>query len=396
VRAHWRGLVVVGMLGAILLGAILIVVLSATENPADTVSASRSSAALPAATAPVAAVQGVAKETASPIATGSGLAIPTVVSPPAEAAANCARPIATSVISSAGLSPAIPVADVLCLVAAAPAITTLPVDLVPPLEQADADYGIPTALRQCVAIDGIAEVPACVFGDPAGSRTVIVFGDSHAFSWLPAFDQIGKRLHWKVILLAKSACTPAYVSTYNLTKKAPFPDCDRWHDYAIARINQTHPDMVVVITHALAPNAQSVALSNAEWVEAMSKTLSSITIPNARKVVFANLPVPRFGNPPNLFGGPECLAAHLSDVQACSALSEFAVDARSQLRAQAVAMQSGTHSIDISRWLCSQQVCTAVIGKMNVYVHDGHLSATYATYVSGALQTELQPIMDSP
>jgi hypothetical protein len=37
-----------------------------------------------------------------------------------------------------------------------------------------------------------------------------------------------------------------------------------------------------------------------------------------------------------------------------------------------------------------------VIGNMNVYVHNGHLSATYATYLSGALQAELQPIMGSP
>lgn len=270
------------------------------------------------------------------------------------------------------------------------------VDLVPPLEQADADNGIPTAQSQCVASDGKAEVPDCVFGDPAGSRTVIVLGDSHAFSWIPAFDQIGKRLHWKVTLLAKSACTPAYISTLNLTKKAPFTDCDRWHDYSIARINQAHPDMVVVITRSLATNVEGAAVDNAEWVATMSKTLGLITIPNARKVVFANLPAPKIGNPPNLFAGPNCLAAHLSDVQACSASREFAVDTRSRIRAQAVVAQSGAHYVDISPWLCSQQVCTSVVGKMNVYVHDGHLSATYATYISGALQAELQPIMENP
>ena len=66
--------------------------------------------------------------------------------------------------------PAVPLADVSCLVAAAPGAKSVPGNLEPPLEEAEADYGIPSAAQQCVADVKVVEVPACVFGDAAGSR----------------------------------------------------------------------------------------------------------------------------------------------------------------------------------------------------------------------------------
>src|SRR5207302_10722695 len=100
----------------------------------------------------------------------------------------------------------------------APYIKTLPEDFLPPLEEADADFGFGTA-RGCDANWEVVEVPACAFGDLAGSRTVVVLGDSNAFMWLPAFDQIGKRLHWKVIVLAKNSCPPIYMLVYLWAKQ---------------------------------------------------------------------------------------------------------------------------------------------------------------------------------
>ena len=59
---------------------------------------------------------------------------------------------------------------------------------------------------------------------------------------------------------------------------------------------------------------------------------------------------------------------------------------------RAVAKQAGVQYIDVFPWFCSA-VCTAVIGNMVVYGWDWHITATYATYLSGALQAALQPAM---
>ena len=123
-----------------------------------------------------------------------------------------ARPVRASPVPTA-----VPTSNVLRMVAAAARITTLPKDLTPPLADAARDGGELLAKTQtgCNANSQPVTVPACIWGDRAGSRTLVLLGDSHARMWLPAFDAIGKRLHWKVVLLAKSSCPPPYTDFYN-------------------------------------------------------------------------------------------------------------------------------------------------------------------------------------
>jgi SGNH domain (fused to AT3 domains) len=102
---------------------------------------------------------------------------------------------------------------------------------------------------------------------------------------------------------------------------------------------------------------------------------------------------PRPGNNPwNNVSGPYCLAAHEDDVQACSSQRATVLKGLYNDAEQSVARQAGAQYIDVFPWFCSE-VCTAVIGNMVVYIDQNHISATYSTYVSGALQAALQPAM---
>jgi hypothetical protein len=112
---------------------------------------------------------------------------------------------------------AVPTSKILRMVAAAARITTLPKDLTPTLKDADRDNGDFPANTQtgCALFWQEITAPACVWGDRVGSHTLVLLGDSHARMWLPAFDVIGKRLHWKVVLLSKSSCPAPYTDFYN-------------------------------------------------------------------------------------------------------------------------------------------------------------------------------------
>lgn len=48
----------------------------------------------------------------------------------------------------------------------------------------------------------------CVIGDPQGATTMVVIGDSHAWQWGDAFNEIGQKLDAKVITMAKGGCSP--------------------------------------------------------------------------------------------------------------------------------------------------------------------------------------------
>lgn len=302
-----------------------------------------------------------------------------------------------SVARAAGVSPvpaAVPTARVLGMVAAAARITALPKDLTPTLADAARDNGNLLAKTQtgCDTDWQPITVPACVWGDRAGSHTLVLLGDSHARMWLPAFHAMGERLHWKVVLLAKSACPAPYTDFYNWMAHSAYPECDRWHGYVIARINRTKPDVVVVSGEDFQPrNGHGLPVTRAVWAAALLKTLRLITSPKTAKVILG--PTPQLGKLPfPTVSTVDCLAAHEDDVQECSspraAMSPYLYDDTDR----AVATQAGVQYIDVFPWFCSS-VCTAVIGNMVVYGHRNHVTATYATYLSGALQAALQPTM---
>ncbi len=57
-----------------------------------------------------------------------------------------------------------------------------------------------------------AELRTCTFGDPDGTRDVVLFGDSHALQWLPALVIAAGQEGWRVTTLTKAACPPAQVT----------------------------------------------------------------------------------------------------------------------------------------------------------------------------------------
>ncbi len=57
----------------------------------------------------------------------------------------------------------------------------------------------------CHVQTGKSKAKVCTYGDKDSSTKVLLFGDSHAASWLPALDALGKSQHWRILNLTKSA-----------------------------------------------------------------------------------------------------------------------------------------------------------------------------------------------
>ena len=56
-------------------------------------------------------------------------------------------------------------------------------------------------------------------------------------------------------------------------------------------------------------------------------------------------------------------------------------------REQQVAEQNGARYVSVTRWLCTDSVCPAVIGGLAVYRDNFHVSPNYAYWLSNALGT---------
>ncbi len=296
-----------------------------------------------------------------------------------------AAPLSSSPLASGRNGVATPVAgstaEVVQIVRESAALKKLPADLTPALSAVGSSWGGPP--QSCWPSVGQSSIPACMFGDPSGTDTMVVYGDSHAGMWFQALNSIATRDHWRLAYLGKGWC-PANSLPYQNppgfgSKGGEYSACDQWHRFALSRINQLHPDLVI-ITQEYSGKPDGTDYSAAQWQQGLAKTISQIHVPKDKIAVLGNIPV-------MASNAPQCLSRHPDNVQACSSpfLSFYGSLDNAE---QAAAANVGARYINVTPWFCSI-TCTAVIGKYEVYLDQDHVTAAYAQFLSRMLAMSL-------
>jgi hypothetical protein len=240
---------------------------------------------------------------------------------------------------------------------------------------AQAAHDLPAADgTNCHASFTTVEQGACVYGDPAGTHTAVIVGDSHADMWLPAFNQAGIVQHWKVVDWTKSSCPVASITVFNSSLNRTYTECDTWRKSVLARIATLKPDAVFV------SNSENVVNGNVspqQWSAATLTTLKTLASTTTAKVtLLQDVPVPAYDM-------PDCVAAHLSSVQKCtfSTTKAYSFPARHRQLA-ADAKSAGFAVVDPQSWICTTTTCPAIVGNYLVYRDDTHLTAQFSTWLA--------------
>jgi hypothetical protein len=225
--------------------------------------------------------------------------------------------------------------------------------------------------------------PLCTIGDISARKLMIVYGDSHAIMWLPAFDAIARAAHWRLVVIGAYFCPAELVTVANPPQSGleggPYVKCDRWHSWVVETINKMHPNLVVISQESFYPppaigGRQALFFSSSQWQDGLKGLLSAIKIPSTDKVVLGNIPV-------LAESAPICLA-HKSP----AACSTPAKDANPPLieDERAATLAVGSRYIDPRPWLCSE-VCTPIIDRYLVYTDQFHITSTYAQFLENVL-----------
>jgi hypothetical protein len=88
----------------------------------------------------------------------------------------------------------------------------------------------------------------CLYGDPHGKRTLVLFGDSHAMQYFPPLEKVAEKNHWRVIALVKAECTPAEIKMRGMIADREYSQCDVWRDWSdriALRGIRNHPSVPV-------------------------------------------------------------------------------------------------------------------------------------------------------
>jgi peptidoglycan/LPS O-acetylase OafA/YrhL len=265
--------------------------------------------------------------------------------------------------------------EVMNLVDASTKIQDVPADLTPTVLDAPQDVGWPPS--NCAPTLRQTTLPPCVFGDPHGTHTMVLYGDSHALMWFQAVDRIATQAHWRLIMLGKGYCMANKYPTG--PPSGPLHRlCGEWQQFAVTRIKNLDPDLVLVTQEVQAGNGKK-PYTGAQWQNILEEGLRQMAGPRTKFVVLGN--IPNLGQSP-----PDCLAQHPKQVQACSGPPDSNL-IYNQAEQRGVTAVGGRY-INVVPWFCTTS-CSAVIGHFEVYVNQLHLTRTYSLFLEHVLAEKL-------
>ncbi len=214
---------------------------------------------------------------------------------------------------------------------------------------------------------------ACTFGDPRGSTTIALVGDSKAMQWLPALEEAAATRGWRVVTYGKSSC--AFSDAPAALAGAAYPQCDAWNRAVAQALAADPPDAVV--TSGVAASAWA---GNGTARQPMVDGYAS----RWRTLADAGVPVVVVGDSPR---SPDdldvCAARHPRKLTHCSFDTASAV-AGSGLAVQRDAVTAASANaddvrlLDLTPLICPGEQCPVVIGHVAVHRAGDHVTATYA------------------
>jgi len=262
-------------------------------------------------------------------------------------------------------------------------VKSIPPTLNPPFSKILDERG--SAWNKCLFINKNTD---CTFGSASSPRKVVVFGDSFAVSLIPAIRAAYGSSGVEIIGLTLNECTIADVTPWLLGK--PFIDCKINRDWALNRITQINPEMLIMAENATFPISKSGArVSEGErtplWAAGLRDTFKKLAESSIKsKIVYVGQ------WPIRDRSITDCVDAKLQ-------ISDFCVGKKengSSLRriASEMAKEFEINFVDSSRWVCSTYLCPPIISNSPVIFDNAHLTETFSTKIGPIIKSYLQSI----
>jgi hypothetical protein len=86
----------------------------------------------------------------------------------------------------------------------------------------------------------------CVFGDPASTTVIGLYGDSHAAQWFPAFEKVAIKNKWKLVTYTKRGCPPVDIEVYSKVLGKVYTECNPWRANVMKKMQADGVQVVFV------------------------------------------------------------------------------------------------------------------------------------------------------
>lgn len=292
--------------------------------------------------------------------------------------------------STSTLAPTIAVTPIAELLAAqrtaldeAANIIKVPKNATPPVASSKADKA--GVYRDgCMLKEGNASLKSCIYGDPAGTVKVALFGDSHAAQWFPALELLAQDRHWRLEVYVKSGCPSADV---RIKKSYLDPECVQWRTNVAARMAELQPDLLVMASTEYDPGSSDVGQDSDEvWRRGLTDTLTAMRPSAKQLLIIGDTPLPAHEV-------PNCLTAFPTNVRYCGAEKAKAVNTSRIALEKELAGQFDGHHVDTTNWMCGTSFCPVIEGNIVMWRDNNHVSATMAAFLTPFLAATIVPLL---
>ena len=209
----------------------------------------------------------------------------------------------------------------------------------------------------------------CVFGDPKGSKTIWLVGDSHAAQWFYTMDAVAKRMHAKLVVHTRSSCPFVDGALENPVNHKAYPQCTATHKWIEKQLAIEHPAVIV-----------SVAFSGI-----LNKSLAGYLTALPRLRPLTQKLIVLGDTPYQGADAPSCLTKNARDITQCSRVPSAAFNATVDNALKASAGKVGYAYIDTHSWFCTSSICPPIVNNIQLYRDDTHLTGVAAKWYSQRL-----------
>jgi peptidoglycan/LPS O-acetylase OafA/YrhL len=231
--------------------------------------------------------------------------------------------------------------------------------------------------------------PTCVYGNPKGSRTVALVGDSTAGEWFPAVQKLAQQHDWKVVTFIKFSCRFEDMRQYSRILQREYTECEQWIPNVVQQLQQLKPDLTIVSADR-SPGVFDPANDNPTVQgNAMARLLEQVPGQIALMVV-----TPQLTQGNGFLDPPTCLSQHKDDVTACEASRSLSYGWRYGIAEKAAykALKPRAVIVNLSDYICPGNACPSVMNDMIVWRDYFHLTATFSASLASALYAQLPPL----
>jgi peptidoglycan/LPS O-acetylase OafA/YrhL len=217
----------------------------------------------------------------------------------------------------------------------------------------------------------------CEGGDPDGTTSIVLTGDSQAAQWWPAIDKAATEHGWKLYLIGKNGCPLADFDMTSFQTEADSPRCSEWQDDATQAIVDLDPDLIIYanLTPSYTSGTDISETTSAAWAAGVSTTLTSL---GDSRVLY-------FGQFPMLDQSPDaCLYGNIRAIAECDTPVATAVTDTTRALAESNAAANGAMYFDPATLLCDD-TCPMVNNERIMYRDAKHLNGSYSRHLAPAL-----------